>query len=329
MRRSASEPQPAAARTWPCSSSCSPAGHRLAYPPAAIIQHARRATFRDLERQIYGYGLGFTAMLSGGDAAQSAARDRASVGAARLASVAARPSSAKQVNRADDYPPALARAELRGMLAGPVAYLRARMALREQASRQRARWSHRARQAAGLRKSLTVNAMALMTATIAAQGLGLMFWAVAAHLQPPRVIGQASAGVAALTLLAVMAPLAATNVSSACCRAPTAGGRWGDAATWSSCSFRWRRRCVLRDRAERPRGARRVAAGRAVHPRGAGARRLRARGLGAHRAAAGAMGGGGEHHHRRREGRAAACACHIRDGNRRRLGAACASRRSW
>jgi O-antigen/teichoic acid export membrane protein len=63
-----------------------------------------------------------------------------------------------------------------------------------------------------LRKGLTVNAMALMTATIAAQGLGLMFWAVAAHLQPPRVIGQASAGVAALTLLAMIAQLNLTNV---------------------------------------------------------------------------------------------------------------------
>jgi glycosyltransferase involved in cell wall biosynthesis len=37
-------------------------------------------------------------------------------------------SSAKSTNRADDYPPALARAELRGMAAGPIAYLRARRA---------------------------------------------------------------------------------------------------------------------------------------------------------------------------------------------------------
>jgi len=37
-------------------------------------------------------------------------------------------SSAKRVNRSDDYPPGLARAELRGMAAGPIAYLRARRA---------------------------------------------------------------------------------------------------------------------------------------------------------------------------------------------------------
>ena len=37
-------------------------------------------------------------------------------------------SSAKSVNRTDDYPPGLARAEFRGMTAGPLAYLRARRA---------------------------------------------------------------------------------------------------------------------------------------------------------------------------------------------------------
>jgi hypothetical protein len=36
--------------------------------------------------------------------------------------------AAKSINRADDYPPGLARAEFRGMTAGPLAYLRARWA---------------------------------------------------------------------------------------------------------------------------------------------------------------------------------------------------------
>ena len=61
-------------------------------------------------------------------------------------------------------------------------------------------------------KSLTANAMALMIATIAANALGLVFWAVAAHLRPPSIVGQASACVAALTLLAVIAQLNLTNV---------------------------------------------------------------------------------------------------------------------
>ncbi|HEX4093758.1 MAG TPA: oligosaccharide flippase family protein [Trebonia sp.] len=63
-----------------------------------------------------------------------------------------------------------------------------------------------------LPKGLAVNAIALMAATIGAQGLGLVFWAVAAHLQPPEIVGQASAAVAALTLLSMIAQLNLTNV---------------------------------------------------------------------------------------------------------------------
>jgi O-antigen/teichoic acid export membrane protein len=61
-------------------------------------------------------------------------------------------------------------------------------------------------------KSLTVNALALMTATIGANGLGLVFWAVAAHLRPPAIVGQTSAIIAALTLLSMIAQLNLTNV---------------------------------------------------------------------------------------------------------------------
>jgi O-antigen/teichoic acid export membrane protein len=63
-----------------------------------------------------------------------------------------------------------------------------------------------------LPKSLTVNALALMTATIGANALGLLFWAVAAHLRPPAIVGQASAAIAALTLLSTIAQLNLTNV---------------------------------------------------------------------------------------------------------------------
>ena len=104
------------------------AGHQLAYEPTAIMEHQHRATMADLERQIHGYGLGFTAMLTA-----MALRDPrhllglAAIVPAWLRSLRAE-SSAKSVNRADDYPPSLARAELRGMPAGPAAYLRARRA---------------------------------------------------------------------------------------------------------------------------------------------------------------------------------------------------------
>lgn len=61
-------------------------------------------------------------------------------------------------------------------------------------------------------KGLTVNALALMAATIGANALGLVFWAVAAHLRPPAIVGRASAAIAALTLLAMIAQLNLTNV---------------------------------------------------------------------------------------------------------------------
>ncbi|MHB1568489.1 MAG: polysaccharide biosynthesis protein [Solirubrobacteraceae bacterium] len=63
-----------------------------------------------------------------------------------------------------------------------------------------------------LRRSLTLNAASLMVATLATNMLGLVFWAEAAHLEPPWVVGRAAAGVAALTLLAGIAQLNLTNV---------------------------------------------------------------------------------------------------------------------
>jgi O-antigen/teichoic acid export membrane protein len=63
-----------------------------------------------------------------------------------------------------------------------------------------------------LPKSLTVNALALMTATLGANALGLVFWAVAAHLRQPATVGRASAAIAALTLLAIVAGLNLANV---------------------------------------------------------------------------------------------------------------------
>ena len=102
------------------------AGHQLGYEPTAIIEHQHRTTMADLDKQIHDYGLGFTAMLTA-----VTIRDPwhllglAAIVPAWLKSLRVE-SSAKSVNRADDYPPALARAEFRGMAAGPLAYLRAR-----------------------------------------------------------------------------------------------------------------------------------------------------------------------------------------------------------
>jgi hypothetical protein len=106
------------------------AGHRLGYEPDAIIQHSHRATMAELERQIYGYGIGLTAMLT----AITLRHPRHALGLAAIVPKWMRslrdPASAKQIHRAEDYPPALAQAELRGLLAGPFAYLRSRRSQR-------------------------------------------------------------------------------------------------------------------------------------------------------------------------------------------------------
>ena len=63
-----------------------------------------------------------------------------------------------------------------------------------------------------VRPSLTFNAVSLMTATVATNALGLVFWTEAARLDTPQVVGRAAAAVAALTLLATISQLNLTNV---------------------------------------------------------------------------------------------------------------------
>ncbi len=109
------------------------AGHRLAYEPGAIVHHTHRATLPELERQLYGYGVGFTAMLTA-----IALRDpRHFAGLVAVLPAWVRslrdPASPKRSQRTDAYPSTLGKLELRGMLAGPLAYLRAR--------RMQRRWS--------------------------------------------------------------------------------------------------------------------------------------------------------------------------------------------
>jgi hypothetical protein len=103
------------------------AGGTLAYEPSAIISHTHRRTYEELRDQVHGYGLGFTAALTA-----LAVRDpRHLVGYLRVALPGLRAvlgfgSSTKNAGRPLDYPVELSRLELRGMLAGPFAYLRSR-----------------------------------------------------------------------------------------------------------------------------------------------------------------------------------------------------------
>ena len=102
------------------------AGHRIAYEPSAIIQHCHRATVPELEQQLHAYGIGFTAMLT----SIIVRNPRHLIGLASVLPGWLRStrnhSTAKDLYRPVEYPPSLARAELRGMLLGPLAYLRSR-----------------------------------------------------------------------------------------------------------------------------------------------------------------------------------------------------------
>ncbi|HUB36548.1 MAG TPA: glycosyltransferase [Solirubrobacteraceae bacterium] len=106
------------------------AGSRLAYEPTAIVHHTHRRTLPELERQILGYGLGFTAMLTA-----LVWRDpRHLLGLARvlpagLHAMLGGPST-KRVRRSAGFPPHLARLELVGMVRGPLAYLASRRSQR-------------------------------------------------------------------------------------------------------------------------------------------------------------------------------------------------------
>lgn len=101
-------------------------GNRLAYEPDAIIHHCHRATLAELEQQLHGYGIGFTALLT----AITLRNPWHSLGLASILPswlLSLRdPSSAKSAQRTQDYPRALARAELLGMFRGPFAYIHSR-----------------------------------------------------------------------------------------------------------------------------------------------------------------------------------------------------------
>jgi GT2 family glycosyltransferase len=101
-------------------------GHALSYEPAALVWHDHRVRAQDLERQMYGYGKGLAAFLckylfsrsSGPDVARRAAH-----GASHFVGLGRRSEAA---SAREGLGVSLRRAELRGVLAGPPAYLRAR-----------------------------------------------------------------------------------------------------------------------------------------------------------------------------------------------------------
>ncbi|GAA3986157.1 hypothetical protein GCM10022384_37940 [Streptomyces marokkonensis] len=130
-------------------------GQRLRYTPRALVWHHHRETWRDLETQAYGYGAGLTAYLTailvnrpalvpaflvrlpGGlaharrlTAVRATAVPPTADGGAADGTGPAAGAPGGHESRTHPWPRRLSRLQRRGMLYGPVGYLRARRALR-------------------------------------------------------------------------------------------------------------------------------------------------------------------------------------------------------
>lgn len=105
-------------------------GEALVYEPAAIVRHAHYRDYAALRRQIYGYGVGLTAFLT--NAMVKHPRLLADLmGKLPLGIVyALSPSSGKNQKKGRDYPEELTALERKGLLYGPLAYLRSWQAAR-------------------------------------------------------------------------------------------------------------------------------------------------------------------------------------------------------
>ncbi|MGW4033861.1 glycosyltransferase [Streptomyces sp. NPDC004838] len=116
------------------------AGHRLRYSPEALVWHHHRETWQDLKNQAYGYGAGLTAYLTAllvrHPALLPALLRKLPRGLAHARTITAHRDSGSAAvpgaHGAQDYPwpRHLSRLERRGMLAGPIGYVKARRKVR-------------------------------------------------------------------------------------------------------------------------------------------------------------------------------------------------------
>ncbi|MFE5797179.1 glycosyltransferase [Streptomyces sp. NPDC056503] len=119
------------------------AGHRLRYTPDALVWHHHRETWQDLENQAYGYGAGLTAYLTATmvrrPALLPALLARLPRGLAHARTMTAERGGGsdggshaggvpgEHGTQHHPWPASLSRLERRGMLYGPVGYLKARL----------------------------------------------------------------------------------------------------------------------------------------------------------------------------------------------------------
>lgn len=101
-------------------------GWTIVHEPGAIVQHAHQSEYHQLERRVYGYGLGLTAVLTKSLIQHPKLVPELIRKLPRGVAFALSPKSKKNASKREDFPPALSRLELRGMTRGPWAYARGR-----------------------------------------------------------------------------------------------------------------------------------------------------------------------------------------------------------
>lgn len=125
-------------------------GWTVIHDGGAIVQHAHQREYQQLERRVYGYGLGLTAVLTKALLSHPRLVLELVRKLPRGVAFALSPSSAKNESKLDDFPAQLSRLELRGMVRGPHAYFLGRR------EAKRARQDRQAANPAEARKPLKV-----------------------------------------------------------------------------------------------------------------------------------------------------------------------------
>jgi hypothetical protein len=120
------------------------AGHSLLYEPRAIVRHPPYREYAQLCRQIQGYGVGLTACLFKNVATNPHVLADFIGKLPRGLLFAFGAHSPHHAGKQADYPKELTWLEIRGLLYGPLAYLRSRWQLGRIATARRAQRAHRA-----------------------------------------------------------------------------------------------------------------------------------------------------------------------------------------
>lgn len=101
-------------------------GRVLVYWPPALVFHYHRRDYPALQRQVEGYGVGITAFYTKWLVSRPATALHIAALLPRALWYFFSPSSGRVATRKADYPKELGRRQMRGMLLGPIAYLRSR-----------------------------------------------------------------------------------------------------------------------------------------------------------------------------------------------------------